>query len=239
MLLQPAVYLSLLLPSVLAAFTPNDRVCWRRNCVVRTDAGTLCFEPQGNTSKQECTDSFLKNLLQIHLASTTGRSIMYYDEKASLLGAATWTVPHDMAGSVFVCMSGQLVDDPTQHRTVCRESHGDDDMAIPAAHARECVSDEKLPYVGDGCFRLGKQAGGEDDDKEWYEQPVLAGLFWLLGVLVTLEKICLWADSARRLMAGLLPMIIVTFVDVFILLAHRWRHAAVAPLPAHQPAVIA
>jgi len=236
MLLQLALCLSFLLPSVLAAFTHNDRICWRRDCVIRTDAGTLCFEPEGNSSKQECTDSFLKNLLQVHLTSTTGRSILYYDDKAGVLGAATWTVPHDVAGSVFVCMTGQLVGDPTQHRTTCRETHGDDDMNITAAHIRECVSDETPHQSGNaGCFSL---AGGEDNDKEWYEQPILAGLFWLLGVLVTLEKVSIWVDSMARAVAALLPELVIVFIDVFELLARPWRRAVV-PLPTQHPAAIA
>jgi len=238
MLLQPTILLLFLFPSVLAAFTYKDRVYWGLNSVVRTDAGTLCFEPQGKSSKQNCADSFLKNLLHVHLTSTAGRSIVYYDNKTNVLGAATWPIPHDMARSVFVCMTGQLVDDRTQYCTVCREAHGDDDMAIPAAHTRECVSDEKPQHAGDGCFSLGKAAGSKDDDKEWYEQPVFEGLFSLLGALVTLEKVCLWVDSAARVVVGLLPGLVTVFAAVFELLAHRWRRA-IAPLPMRQPAAIA
>ena len=249
MLLQPTFFSLLLSQIVSAAFTQHQHNCWRRDCVVRTDAGTLCFEPQVpqvpqvNYMHSECADIFLSNLLRVHLTSTVGRSIMYYDDEARMLGAATWSVPHDMANSVFVCMTGQLrgVDDATQYRTVCRSTRRDDDMESASAHTRECVSDEKPQHVGDGCFSLiSKPAGGDSDGdhKGWYEQPVVAGLFWLLGVLVTLEKICLWTDNAARAIVALLPRLIDVFANVFELVTRRWRRAIV-PLPTRWPTPIA
>jgi len=238
MLLQPALILLILPQSVFAAFNYNDRACWRRNCVVRRDTGTFCFEPQVSSLQQECANTFLSNLLQVHLKSAVGPSIVYYDEEAHMLGAATWSIPHDMTSSAFVCMTGQLqVDGRSQYQTVCREARGDDDMAIPAAHTRECVSDERPQHAGDGCFSLGKPPSSKDDDKEWYEQPALAGPFWLLGALVTLEKICIWAGSAARAVVALLPGFMDLLTAIFGLLILRW-HLVIARLLVQQPAAI-
>jgi len=230
--------LLLFLPSIIAAFTHHERDCWSRDCVVRTDAGTLCFEPHHNGIEQdECADSFLKNLTRIHLTSTIGRSIVYYDHRARVLGAATWAIPPAMAGSVFVCMTGRRLDNPKRYRTVCRETHHDDDMRVAAVHANECVSDQKPRYVNDGCFSLGTSAGADDDDKEWYENPVVAGFVWVLGLLVTLGTMYLWGGKAVRAIRARLPKRLVALTAVVERLCRRWRRTT-SQLPTQHPATL-
>jgi len=235
MLLRFILVLLLFLPSILAAFTHHDRDCWRRDCIVRTDAGTLCFEPHDNGIEQEeCTDRFLKNLTRIHLASTIGRSIVYYDNKARVLGAATWAIPPTMAGSVFVCMTGRRLDNPKRYRTVCRETHNDDDMRVAAVRASECVSDQKPRYINDGCFSVGTVA---DDHKEWYETPIVAGLAWVLGLLITLGTIYMWGGKAVRAIQSRLPRRFIALTAVVERLCRRWRRPT-SPLPTQQPTTL-
>jgi len=187
------------------------------------DAGTLCFEPHDSGFVQdECAEDFLKSLTQVHLTNSAGRSIIYYDDKASMLGAATWSISPTRAGSVFVCMTGRRLDNSKRYHTVCRQAHGDDDMNVAAVHANECISDQKPQYVSDSCFILDKSEDTKGDRKEWYEQPVLAGIFWVLGVLVTLESICLWADSLARAVHSWMQR-------------RNWRRP-MPPLPTRQPA---
>jgi len=238
MLLQPTVLLLLVIPLVLAAFTRNDRVCWRRNCVIRTDAGTFCFEPHDNSNEQDCTDNFLKNLTHVHLTSTIGRSILYYDDESRVIGAAMWAISPTMAGSVFVCMTGQHIDDPTRYRTVCRAAHGDDDMEIAASHTSECVSNQQPQHqhFSNDCFSLSKPAGG-DEHKEWYEQPVLAGFFWVLGTLVTLGSIYMWGGSALRIVRYRMSSRVVGGGIVVVQLARSWRRPE-PPLFTQQPTII-
>ena len=241
MVLRPILFLLLVISYVLGAFKNNDRVCWRRSCIIRTDAGTLCFEPHDNGVKhEECTDNFLKNLTHVHLTSTIGRSILYYDNKARVLGAATWAISSSpvMAGSVFVCMTGQHADDPKQYRTACRTTYGDDDMEVPAAHARECVSDQKPQHVGGGCFRFEKPGGGEDNHKEWYEHPVVAGFFWVLGVLVTLGSMYMWGGKAVRVVRARLPRRLMFDPAALVEQPARGWRQPVFPLLTYQPAII-
>jgi len=238
MLSKAALSPLLLLSSVLAAFMNNDRVCWRRNCIVQTDAGTLCFEPHDNGIEQECADNFLKNLTQVHLTSATGRSILYYDNDARVLGAATWTISPTMAGSVFVCMTGRLMDDPKQYRTICRPAQADDDMGAADAHTGECVSHKQPLYVSDGCFSIGKPSDCDNDHKEWYEQPVVAGFFWVLGVLVTLGSMYMWGGRAVRVAQFWFPRRLVAYPTAAIeQLARDWPQS-VPPLPTHQSTTI-
>jgi len=239
MRLQLTVFLLLLPQSAYAAFTHDDRVCWRRDCVFRTDAGTLCFEPQHNGIEpdEECTNGFLKNLTHIHLTSTMDRSILYYDDKARVLGAAMWDIPPTMEGSVFVCMTGQHVDDPERYRTVCREAHGNDDMATTAVHTTECVSDKKPRYINDGCFSLKESVRSDDEHKEWYEQPVIAGLFWVFGAIVTIGSMYLLVGKAAQAAELWLPQRLVACTAVFKRLTRSWRRV-VPPLPTQQPASI-
>ena len=79
MLLQAALLLLHLPQSVLAAFTHSDQICWRRNCILRTEVGTFCFESHVDSGieHEECADNFLKNLTRIHLTCTVGQSILY------------------------------------------------------------------------------------------------------------------------------------------------------------------
>jgi len=190
------LFLPFLLPLVLSAFTHHDSDCWHRDCVVRMDAGTLCFEPRDSGFVQEkCPEGFLKDLTQVHLTNSAGRSIIYYDDKARMLGAATWFISSARAGPVFVCMTGRRLDNSKRYHTVCRQARGDDDMSLAAAHTDECVSDQKPQYVSDGCFILDRPEGVDSDRRGWCGQPVLAGIFWTLGIIVTIESICLWVDS--------------------------------------------
>jgi len=227
--------LLLFLPLILAAFTHNDRDCWRRDCIVRTDAGTFCFEPRDNgVEQEECADSFLKNLTRIHLTSSIGRSIIYYDNKARVLGAATWAIPSTMAGSVFVCMTGRRLDDLKRYRTVCREAYKDDDMRVAAVHASECVSDQKPRYINDGCFSVGTAA---DDHKKWYENPIFAGLAWVIGVLVSLGTMYMWGGKAVRAIRARLPRRLVALTAVVGRPCRRWRRPT-SLLPTQQPTTI-
>ena len=205
--MQPRFFflLPLLLPPALAAFTHHGSDCWNRDCVVRMDAGTFCFEPHdGGTVHEECTEGFLKNLTQVHLTNSAGRSIVYYDDKASMLGAATWSLPPTRASPVFVCMTGRRLDNSKRYHTICRQAHGDDDMNVAAVHANECISDQKPQYVSDGCFILDKSEDTKGDRKEWYEQPVVAGLVWALGTLVILQKLYLWGGKVKRVVQACL-----------------------------------
>ena len=212
-----------LLPLVLAAFTTQDKACWRRNCVVRTDAGTLCFQPQENGVYQgECTDIFLKNLTQVHLDSNVGRSIVYYDDKTRLLGAATWPVPPSMKDPIFVCMSGRRLDYPKKYRTICRHAYGDDDMHFAAVHTTECVVDKKPRFNYDGCFNLGGNHK-DDDDKNFWEQPVVGGIFWALGALVTVAAIGRWGRKAVQKVRESFPRSVNLLVGVFDFSVSRWR----------------
>ena len=234
MLLLSSLLLLPLLQLARAAFIHSNNVCWHQNCILRTDAGTLCFEPHDNNIKhEECADNFLKNLTHIHLTSTIGRSILYYDKEARILGTATWTIPPSMAGSVFVCMTGRYVDDQKRYRTICRTAYGDDDMGVPAAHSRECVSDQIPRFVSDGCFSIGQPGGGDNDHKEWYEHPVVAGLFWVLGALVTLVSVYLWGGNTMQAVQARLPWHVVGQLRV----ARGWRRP-VPPPPTQQPAII-
>jgi len=236
MLLRFTLVLLLAVPSSLAAFTLHDRDCWGRDCVVHTDAGTLCFEPHDNGIEQEqCADGFLKNLTRVHLTSSVGRSIIYYDHRARVLGAATWAIPPTMEGSVFVCMTGRRLDNPKRFRTVCRETHDDDDMRVAAVHANECVSDQKPRYVNDGCFNFG--TGADDDDKEWYEEHIVASFAWALGMLITLGTIYMWGGKAARAVWARLPRRIVALTAVVERLCRRWRKPT-SPLPTQQPATL-
>ena len=163
------------------------------------DAGTLCFEPHDSGFVQdECAEDFLKSLTQVHLTNSAGRSIIYYDDKASMLGAATWSISPTRAGSVFVCMTGRRLDNSKRYHTVCRQAHGNNDMNVAAVHANECVSDQKPQYVSDGCFSLDKPEDIKGDRKEWYEQPVVAGFVWALGAVVMLQKLYIWGGRLAR-----------------------------------------
>jgi len=212
------------LPSlVFAAFTTHDQACWRRNCIVRTDAGTLCFEPQENGIYQgECTDGFLKNLTGTHLDSTVGRSIVYYDDKARFLGAATWSIPPSMSDPVFVCMSGRRMDDPKKYRTICRRADGDDDMHSAAVHAVECVVDKKPRLNNDGCFNLGGKHA-DNDDKNFWEQPVVGGVFWALGSLLTVAAIGRWGRKAIQRVQDSFPRLVELLVRGFDFVTSHWR----------------
>jgi len=145
-----------------------------------------------------------------------------------------------MADSVFVCMTGRYVDDPKQYRTVCRTAYGDDDMETPAAHFRECVSDQIPRFVSDGCFSIGQPGGGDDNDhKEWYEHPVVAGLFWALGALVTLVSIYLWGGNAVQAVQARVPRRLVAYAAaVGQLRGARGWHRPVPSPPTQQPAII-
>lgn len=179
----------LFIPHVLAAFNHANSVCWQRNCVVRKDTGTLCFVPQDNgIAYPDCVDNVLKTLLQVHLNSSVGQSLTYYNDNAMFLGAATWSIGPSLRNATYICMSGQYTQDRNSARTVCRKTVGDDDMEIAEAHVEECVVEEAPKISTDGCIPqpTTTKGGGKH---YFYEQPGFAGLGWFVGILASLGAI--------------------------------------------------
>ncbi|KAH7099499.1 hypothetical protein BKA62DRAFT_709765 [Auriculariales sp. MPI-PUGE-AT-0066] len=102
-----------------AAFSGDPQACWKRNCVVRNDAGTICLEADSNGSAAlDCASPILQNITKVDHDSSIGRSIVYYDQAGSILGAATWPVPNPLTSPVYVCMTGTRLDDPSIQRTM-------------------------------------------------------------------------------------------------------------------------
>jgi len=109
-------------------------------------------------------------------------------------------------------------------------------MGLPAVHSRECVSDQIPRFVNDGCFSLGEPVDGDDDHKEWYEHPVVAGLFW---ALVTLVSIYLWGGNAVQAVQARVPRRFVAYAAAVgqLRVVRGWRRPVPSP-PTQQPAII-
>ncbi|KAH7099481.1 hypothetical protein BKA62DRAFT_709708 [Auriculariales sp. MPI-PUGE-AT-0066] len=187
----------LLTKTTLAAFSGEPKACWQRNCVTRNDAGTVCFEADYNgIPSSTCANSTLQRLIDSHVYNNIGRSIVYYDEQARVLGAAMWPVPASTISNIFVCMTGERVDVPGIDRTICRLALRDNDMEEGAAHLHECVVDLPSTPHTTWCQQTREPTPAPDPRTQpkrekmfFYEKPVAAGIAWILGGLVTVGTI--------------------------------------------------
>lgn len=188
-----AFVLVALLAAAAAEFT--EQGCWQRNCLVRNDAGTLCFIASANgIPSAECSDRVLARVLQTHLSSNIGLSIAYYDQRAHFLCSVTWPVPSPLPFPIYVCMSGRRAD-IDGHRTVCRMALRDDDVRSPEAHDQECAVEAGQVVVTDGCYAPAAFPPDAVDQKDtqrstsFLDSPVLVHMFFVLSAVLTVAAL--------------------------------------------------
>ncbi|KZW01637.1 hypothetical protein EXIGLDRAFT_829856 [Exidia glandulosa HHB12029] len=182
-----AVLLLTLAYSLLAPATFTVPGCWQQNCLVQNDAGTLCLRPSYNgVPNGNCNDVVLMQLLDIHVHSSAGFSVAYYDERGSILGHTIWPVPTPLPFPVFVCMSGRRNDLDNGFRTLCRTALHDNDIRNPSAHARECAMEVPQLIVSDGCYTAPPKPANPLD------RPALIHALFVLGGMVTIATLLSW-----------------------------------------------
>jgi hypothetical protein len=128
----------------------------------------------------------MASLLDRHLHSTVGQSIAYYDHQGLYLGGATFRTSH-IISPVYVCMSGQRIDDPRLYRTICRVSVGDDDMRAEPVYVRQCTVGRAPQVVLDGCYPFLKKF--DEREPPFYEKHPVAAAFFVLAAVGTLMTI--------------------------------------------------
>ncbi|KAH7099480.1 hypothetical protein BKA62DRAFT_709706 [Auriculariales sp. MPI-PUGE-AT-0066] len=191
-----------------SCFSGNDdgKGCWKRNCVTRNSAGTICFRPSYSGLNPACASPVLQALTDKHLDGPSNLTIAYYDAEGEFAGDRTWSVPKTSKSSFFVCMVGQLDYDPLTERAICRRAMGDDDMDERAAHEHECVVERPARAYMDGCFistvpnttptpsptstpSSTPNIFPPAPKKEFYERRIVVAIFWILSALVTVATI--------------------------------------------------
>ncbi|KZW01623.1 hypothetical protein EXIGLDRAFT_691679 [Exidia glandulosa HHB12029] len=162
----------------------TEHACWQRNCLIRNDAGTLCFVSSANgIPPTQCEDPVVVHVLEAHINSDIGLSIAYYDQRARFLGSITWPVPSPLPFQIYVCSSGRR-GDVGAYRT----------PGGPRARVEYAQT-----VVADGCY-IPASANPPSEQKSntsFLDSPVVVHMFFVLGGILTTASLVAGAVRYR------------------------------------------